>query len=282
MRTLIRFFLTFKTFFLFLFLSIVSFILIINHNQFQRSRFLNSSNIVAGEIYEASNSVSEYFKLKTINDRLAQENTELRDRLYARENELNFIKQDSNFQIRQTRAIEKNYTFITAKVINASTNKHRNYITLDKGMKAGVLPEMGVINESGIIGIVSSVSDHFSVVLPVLNPSSRISAKIKHRSKTGSLVWNGGDARKALLEEVPLYIPIEVGDTVVTSGYSSIFPEGIDIGIVSFYRKENDNFYFIEVDLFTNFNQLSYVDVISFRNAEEQKELEEKEGVEND
>jgi len=213
------------------------------------------------------------------NDYLAQENAELRDRLYARENELNFIKQDSNFQIRQNRAVEKNYTFITAKVINASTNKYRNYVTLDKGREDGIRPEMGVINESGVIGIVSSVSNHFSVVLPVLNPSSRISAKIKDRSKTGSLVWNGRDARKALLEEVPLYIPIEVGDTVVTSGYSSIFPEGIDIGIVSFFQKENDNFYFIEVDLFTNFNQLSYVDVISYRNAEEQKELEEKEGV---
>ena len=279
MRTLIRFLLTFKTLFLFLFLEIISLILIIDHNQFQRSRFLNSSNIVIGEIYRFSNSVSEYFKLKTINDNLARENAELRNRLYANENELNFIKQDSNVLIRRNRSIEKDYTFITAKVINASANKYKNYITLDKGAKDGIRPEMGVINESGVIGIVSSVSNHFSVVLPILNPSSRISAKIKNKSKTGSLIWDGRDARKALLEEVPLYIPIEVGDTVVTSGYSSIFPEGIEIGIVRFFQKDNDNFYFIEVNLFTNFNQLSYVDVISYKNAEEQRELEEKEGT---
>jgi rod shape-determining protein MreC len=267
--------------FLFLFLEIISLTLIIDHNQFQRSRFLNSSNVIVGEIYQFSNSISEYFKLKTTNDHLAGENAELRTKLYARENELNFIKQDSNFQLRQSRAIEKDYTFITAKVINASSNKYKNYITLNKGSEDGILPEMGVINESGVIGIVSSVSKRFSVVLPVLNPSSRISAKIKNKSKTGSLIWDGKDARKALLEEVPLYIPVEVGDTVVTSGYSSIFPEGIEIGVVRFFQKDNDNFYFIEVNLFTDFNQLSYVDVISYKNAEEQKELEKKE-VKND
>ena len=282
MRTLIRFLLTFKTLFLFLILQIISLILIIDHNQFQRSRFLNSSNVVVGGIFQISNSVTEYFKLKTINDNLATENAELRDKLYAYEDELNFIKQDSNYLARENQAAEKSYTFITAKVINASINKYRNYVTLDKGAEDGIRPEMGVISETGVIGIVSSVSGHFSVVLPVLNPSSRISAKIKHKSQTGSLIWDGKDARRTLLEEVPLYIPIEVGDTVVTSGYSSIFPEGINIGVVRFFQKDNDNFYFIEVDLFTDFNRLSYVDVISYKNVEEQRELERKEGIGND
>jgi len=282
MRTLIRFLLAFKTLFLFLFLATISFILIIEHNQFQRSRFLNSSNVVVGGIYQVSSSVSEYFKLRTINNNLAQENAELRNKLYAFEDELRFIKQDSNYLARERQAIEKNYTFIPAKVINASSNKYRNYLTLNKGAAHGIRPEMGVINESGIIGIVSSVSNHFSVVLPILNPSSRISAKIKHRGKTGSLVWDGKDSRRALLQEVPLYIPFEIGDTVMTSGYSSIFPEGIDIGVIRSFHRENDNFYSIEVDLFTNFNQLSYVDVINFKNGEEQRELERKEGVDND
>jgi len=276
MRTLIRFLLAFKTLFLFLFLEIISLTLVFNHNYFQRSRFLNSSNVVVGKIYQFSNSVSEYFKLKPINDNLAKEIGELREKVNAYEKELNAIKQDTNYQAKADRAFEKSYTFITAKVINASSNKQRNYITLDKGAKDGIRPEMGVINESGVVGIVSSVSAHFSVVLPILNPSSRISAKIKNRSKTGSLIWDGIDARKALLEEVPLYIIIEVGDTVMTSGYSSIFPEGIEIGVVSLFQRDNDNFYYIEVDLFTNFNQLSYVDVIDYRNAEEQKELEKK------
>ncbi len=277
MKTLIRFLLKSKTLFLFLFLEIVSLILVVNHNQFQRSRFLNSSNAVTGKIYEFSNSVSEYFNLRTVNDNLARENAELRNRLYAQENELNFIKQDSNYQARTDFSIEKNYTFITAKVINASTNKYQNYITLNKGTEDSIHPNMGVINELGVVGIVSSTSSHFSIVQPILNPSSKISAKIKNSGNAGSLVWKGSDARKALLEEVPLYFSVAKGDTVITSGNSTIFPEGINVGTVREFRKENDNFYFIEVDLFTNFNQLSYVDVISYKNAKEQKELEEKE-----
>ncbi|MDR1729778.1 MAG: rod shape-determining protein MreC [Prevotellaceae bacterium] len=279
MKTLIRFLLKSKTLFLFLFLEIVSLILIVNHNQFQRSWFLNSSNAVVGEIYTFSNSVSEYFNLKTVNENLAKENAELRNLLHVQENELNFIKQDTNYQGRKDFAAEKNFTFITSKVINSSTNKYQNYITLDKGSADSIRPNMGVINALGVVGIVSSASEHFSVVLPILNPSSKISAKIKNGGNAGSLVWKGGDARIALLEEVPLYFPVTKGDTVVTSGNSTIFPEGINIGTVREFRKENYNFYFIEVELFTDFSQLSFVDVISYKNAREQKELEEKEGI---
>ena len=293
MRTLIRFLLTFKTLFLFLFLQAVSLFLIIQYNDFQQNRFLNSSNIVIGQIYQISNAVAEYFKLKTINDNLAAENTELRNKLTVHEkeldltvkeldftiNELNAVKQDSNYQIRKSRAPEKEYTFITAKVINASYNKKKNYLTLDKGVNDKIRIKMGVINESGVVGIVSSVSDHFAVVLPILNTSSKISAKIKNQEKIGSLVWDGEDARFALLEDVPQHVTLQRGDTVVTSGYSSIFPEGIGIGTVRDFKKENNKFRFIQVKLFTNFNQLSYVDVIDYRYAEEQEELEKKEGI---
>lgn len=263
-------------FFLFLALEITSLVLVVQHNQFQRSVFLNSSNAIVGKTYETSNTIYEYFGLKSANQSLAEENTELKQRLYSLENELRFLKQDTSYQGRKQLAIDKSYTFITAKVINASTNKLKNFITLDKGRKDGIKPEMGVINEHGVIGIVSSVSDHFSVVLPILNPASRISAKVKDKSQTGSVVWEGIDDRIALLEEVPLYIPVHVGDTVVSSGYSSIFPEGIDIGKVKVLRKENDNYFYIEIELLANFSKLSYVDVIEFNNAEEEKKLEEK------
>ncbi len=280
MKTLIRFLLKSKTLFLFLFLEIVSLILIVNHNQFQRSRFFNSSNAVVGYIYKFSGSISEYFNLKTVNENLAKENAELRNQLYTQRSELEFIKQDTNYQGRKNLAVEKDFTFITAKVINSSTNKYHNYITLDKGSKDSIHLNMGVINESGVVGIVKSVSKHFSIVLPVVNLISITSAKVKNGGNAGSLVWDGKDPRRALLQEVPLYFPVAQGDTITTSGNSSIFPEGINIGTVRDFRKENDNFYFIEVDLLTNFNQLSYVDVISFRNANEQRELEKEEGVE--
>jgi len=229
-----------------------------------------------GKIYETSNNVYEYFGLKRDNLSLAHENTELKQKLYTLETELNFLKQDTSYQGRKEMAIDKKYTFITAKVINATTNKLKNFITLDKGRLDGIKEEMGVINEHGIVGIVSSVSDHFSVVLPIINPSSRISAKVKDKNQTGSVIWEGADERIALLEEVPLYIPVHVGDTVVSSGYSSIFPEGIDIGKVKVLRKENDNYFYIEIELLANFNKLSYVDVIDFKNAEEEKGLEEE------
>ncbi|HOI26980.1 MAG TPA: rod shape-determining protein MreC [Paludibacteraceae bacterium] len=276
MKALLRFFIHFRVFFLFLALEIISLILIVKHNQFQRSAFLNSSNAVMGKIYETSNNVYEYFGLKGDNLSLAHENTELKQKLYTLETELNFLKQDTSYQGRKQMAIDKKYTFITAKVINATTNKLKNFITLDKGRLDGIKEEMGVINEHGIVGIVSSVSDHFSVVLPIINPSSRISAKVKDKNQTGSVIWEGADERIALLEEVPLYIPVHVGDTVVSSGYSSIFPEGIDIGKVKVLRKENDNYFYIEIELLANFNKLSYVDVIDFKNAEEEKGLEEE------
>ena len=279
MRTLIRFFVTYRTFFLFLFLEIIALFLVFNHNQFQRIQFLNSSNVVVGKIYQWSNTVSEYFNLKTINNNLAQENTELRNKIQAQEDALNFFKHDVSFNSRQKQAIEKDYTFITAKVVNATTNRQKNYITLDKGSSDGIQPEMGVINESGVIGIVSSVSSHFSTVVPILNPYSDISAKIKNKSKTGSLIWDGTDARIALLQEVPSYIPIAKGDTIVTSGYSAIFPEGIPIGKILTYEKGRDDFYSIKVSLFPDFNQLSYVDVIDYKYAEEKKELEKKESA---
>ena len=190
------------------------------------------------------------------------------------------LKRDTTFKQRNDQSEEKNYSFIPAKVINASVNKYRNFITLNKGALDGVKTEMGVINEDGVIGIVSSTSDHFSVVIPILNPSSRISAKINNKSQTGSLLWDGKKTNKAILEEIPLYIQIALGDTVVTSGYSSIFPEGITIGTVNKFNKANDNFYNIEVDLSADFCNLSFVDVVDYKYFDEQKELEK--GARND
>ena len=188
MRTIIRFLITFKTLFLFLFLEIVSLLLVVNYNQFQKTVFLNSSNVVVGSIYNISNSIYEYFGLKSVNLKLADENAQLRDKLYMIDNELAELKRDTTFKQRNDQSEEKNYSFIPAKVINASVNKYRNFITLNKGALDGVKTEMGVINEDGVIGIVSSTSDHFSVVIPILNPSSRISAKINNKSQTGSLL----------------------------------------------------------------------------------------------
>lgn len=276
MRALIRFFVTYRILILFLFLESLSLFLVVKHNQFQRNSFLNSSSAMAGNIYAASNSVSEYFGLGKVNQSLAGENAALKERLYHLEEELRFLKQDSSYQGRKEMALQKRYSIVTAKVVNASINKYRNYLTLDKGEADGMKIAMGVVNDRGVVGIVSAVSEHFSVVLPILNPLSRISVKLKGENKLGSLVWDGRDSETALLEEMPRYVKAAVGDTVVTSGSSSIFPEGINVGKVKVVNQTNGDNYYIEVELLADFAQLSYVDAIAFDNIEEQHELEAK------
>lgn len=276
MRALIRFFVSNRILILFLFLESLSLFLVVKHNQFQRNSFLNSSNAMVGNIYAMSNSVSEYFGLGKVNQALAVENTDLKQRLYQLEEELRFLKQDSSYQGRKEMALQKKYSFVTAKVINASYNKHKNYLTLDKGAADGMKVEMGVVNDLGVVGIVSEVSEHFSVVLPILNPHSYINVKLKGENKSGSLIWDGRDSETAILEEMPRYVKAAVGDTVVTSGYSSIFPEGIKVGTVKYLKQKNDDNYYIEVELFVDFSRLSYVDAMAFDNLEEQQELEAK------
>lgn len=279
MKTLIKFFLTFKTLLVFLFLELVSFLLIVNNNQFQKSQFLSSSNVIVGSIYEGASSVFGYFGLKETNGILAQENSRLKEELLSCKSELERMRRDSNFAARASAAERNCYSFVSAKVINASVYKERNYITLDKGAGDGIRQDMGVIGPNGVVGIVRSVSDHFSEVIPIVCLSDfNVSARIKGNSNLGSVSWSGGDYRKADLWEIPQYVSLQVGDTVETSGCSSIFPEGIVIGTVcDVKRKSEDYFYDVEIRLSTDFSNLSYVDVINYQFAEEQNNLEEAE-----
>ncbi|MCQ2193594.1 MAG: rod shape-determining protein MreC [Paludibacteraceae bacterium] len=274
MASIIRFFVKHRIFILFLFLECLSLFFVVKHNQFQRTAFVNSSNVVVGNIYAMSNSVSEYFGLGKVNQALAAENAELKQRLCKLEEDLRFLKQDSSYQGRKDMALQMKYTFVTAKVINASTNKHRNYLTLNKGTDEGIREDMGVVNEKGVVGIVSATNSYFSVVLPIINPDAKINVKLKGERGSGPLVWKGPDCKTAILEEMPRYVKAAVGDTVVTSGYSSIFPEGLNVGRVKYLKQKNDDNYYIEVELFADFSQLSYVDAIAFDKLDEQLKLE--------
>lgn len=276
MRTLIRFLLQYGVYFLFVLLETISFLLIVNHNQFQKSVFLSSSNKVIGSIYAYQQSVYDYFSLARTNGDLAEENVALKNQIVLLQNQLVSLSTDStkgNLHI----APEKDVKFLSAKVVNNSTSKLQNYITLNAGSVSGVSPEMGVINEDGVVGIVQTVSDNFSVVIPILNPKSKISCKLKRSNYFGTLAWNGVDYRFAELIDVPRHVQLAVGDSVLTSGYSSVFPEGIMVGKVeSFSKKESDNYYKIKVRLAVNFRTLSYVKVIHYLHQSEQKKLEER------
>ena len=169
------------------------------------------------------------------------------------------------------------YRFIVADVVSNSVTRLANYVTLNKGRADGVEPDMGVVSDRGVVGIVSTVSEHFSVVIPLLNPKSRLSCKILGSNYFGSLTWNGHDARLANLEELPRHVKFEKGDTVVTSGYSAVFPAGIIVGRVVDYKKQrDDNFYSLDVELATDFRVLDHVRIIKNYRQAEQKKVEQE------
>jgi rod shape-determining protein MreC len=168
------------------------------------------------------------------------------------------------------------YSFITAKVINNSVNRRNNYLTLNAGSLQGIKPEMGVISSEGIVGIVKDTSKHFCSVMSFLHKDSKISAKLKKSGYIGSLVWDGYDASRASLKDIALHVQFAKGDTIVTSSYSSIFPEDIMIGRVEdFETKAGDNFYDITIRLSTDFSKLSYVYIVNNVLKEEQQQLEQ-------
>jgi len=276
MKNLINFLIHHSGLLLFIILEIISFIMMINSQEYQKSIFLSSSNAVVATLYNWTNSVGEFFKLRNTNNQLSSENTELKNQIIELQNKLKALEPSItslNFKL----SPENEYRFISAKVINNSTDKFQNYLTLNKGSKDGVKPDMGVVSREGVVGIIKSVSPRFSVVIPILNPKIQISCKFKRTDYTGSLVWNGEDYRYANLVDIARHVDIRLGDTIVTSGFTRTFPEGIPVGIVEDYNiKESDAYYNIKVKLAVNFRTLTYVNVINYLNYQEQKQLEEK------
>ena len=166
---------------------------------------------------------------------------------------------------------------IIARVINNSIARKNNYITIDKGNRDGVFPEMGLVDQNGVVGVVSSASSGYAVALSLLNPNLRISCKVKNTHYIGSLVWNGENAHYAGLEELPEYMIVNVGDTIVTSGYSGAFPEGLVVGYVENTRKvKKNNFYVLTIRLAADFSSLNFVRAVDHRKSVEQIQIEEE------
>lgn len=270
MKNLLRFLIEYHFVVLFIILEAVSIMMIVNYNNYQRVSFLNSSNVISGGILDAYSSVTEYFSLGKINNNLLIENNRLR---VALQNEIQYRTDNNLFE--QDTTIEKNYYFTSAHVVNNSVNNRYNYITLNKGSKHGIVLDMGVLSENCVIGIVMNVSKHYCTVISVLNERSGISAKIKRNDYFGSLSWDGKDYRRVSLDEIPFHVALSRGDTIVTSGYSSIFPGGLLLGTIKDLSHEGgDNFYKISVQLSTDFKQLNTVYIIRNRKKEEILELE--------
>jgi rod shape-determining protein MreC len=277
MRNLLNFFLKYNYWFLFILLEVISFALLFRFNNYQGSAFFTSSNQVAGMAYEAANNVTGYFHLKSINDDLVQKNVELELQMECLRSAFMELTSDSTGLERMKSDALKGYDIYRANVINNSLTHVDNYITLDKGENDGIRSEMGVINGSGVVGIVYHTSANYSVVIPILNSKSSISCKIKRSDYFGFLKWDGGSSEYATVKDMPRHSLFSLGDTIVTSGHSAVFPGGIPIGTVEDMSDSHDGLsYLLKVKLFTDFGRLNDVRVIAQKGQEEQLELEQK------
>lgn len=277
MRNLLDFFLKYNHWFLFILLEVISLALLFRFNNYQGSAFFTSSNYVAGLVYEAANQVTGYFHLKSINDDLAQKNVELEFQIeHLREKLMDLTNDSTGIERIKSESLSE-YEIFKAKVINNSLTHTDNYITLDKGEKDGIRNEMGVVDGNGVVGIVYMTSDHFSVVIPVLNSKSSISCKIKRSDYFGFLKWDGGASNYAYVKDMPRHSLFSLGDTVVTSGHSAVFPSGIPVGTIEDITDSSDGLsYLLKVKLFTDFGKLNDVRVIAKKGQDERERLEKQ------
>lgn len=270
MRNLIVFLWKNYFFFLFLILETLALFFLINTNYYQRRVVVNTTTNITGNILQFQDNVSSYFYLKHANKILAEENALFRNQ-YVQPREMN----DTNRIVKQDSVNNRQFRYIPAKVISNSVNRRNNFIKLNKGKLDGITPDMAVVAPNGIVGQVVEVSDHFSSVMSVLNSQTRISAKLKTSNQVGSLSWNGRDYLKGKLIDIPSHVRFAIGDTVITSGYSHIYPEGIVVGIVEDFKIEpGDNFFEIDVRYVVDYNSIYYVYVIENIFREELIELE--------
>lgn len=277
MRNLLNFLLKYNYWFLFIILEVASFVLLFRFNPYQQSAFFTSANVVSGAVYKVSGGVSSYFHLKAVNEDLLDRNMLLEQQISNLEKALKESQVDS-VTVKSIKELPlTSYQLFKAHVIKNSLNLADNYITLDKGSTSGILPEMGVVDGNGIVGIVYATSPSYSVVISILNSKSSISCKIVGSDYFGYLKWEQRDSQYAYLKDLPRHAEFNLGDTVVTSGYSTVFPEGIIVGTVDDMSDSNDGLsYLLKIKLAADFGKISDVRVIARSGQQEQKELENK------
>jgi rod shape-determining protein MreC len=273
MQNLFAFIWKYAFYFLFLLLMAISFVLIVQNNYYQKTIAINTTNSIAGSLLNVVGNFTEYLSLRHANQLLADENARLMSALQGF-----YSDETSAFQMENDSAGGIQYEFVAAKVISNSINRRNNYMKLNKGRRHGVEPDMAVIAPDGVVGQVIEVSENYSSVMSVLNSHSRLSAKLKSSNQVGSLLWDGENYRTGTLVDIPSHVRIDVGDTIVTSGFSHIFPEGGLIGIVEDFSIESgENFYMVKVRFAVDFNKLSYVYLVNNLHIDELNKLQEAE-----
>ncbi len=285
MRKLLDFLYRKRHWFVFILFEIISFALIYRNNSYQRSVLLSSANVVVANVSSVSGEVLQYMNLVEKNKALLDKNGQLEMELLHLQDQFQLMQAEldtfSGF-VPDSLTTSFPYKSVTATIVNKSVSHTANYLTIDKGRLDGIAPDMGVVSSDGVVGVVSTVSDHFAVVLPLLNPKFRLSCKVLGSSYFGSMQWDGRDVAYANVDELPLHVKFETGDTIVTSGYSALFPAGLIVGqVVDSEKQQDDAFYSIRVKLATSFTSLSQVRVIVNYFQKEQIEIE-KEALQHD
>lgn len=258
MQQIIYFFQKFKYFLFFLFLESIALTLTFNNLNFHKSKFVNSANSISGILFTTLSNGSDYINLRAKNQSLLEENTKLKNEL-----EKNYLFFSKDSSVIDTVKYHQKYTYTQAKIINNNYSKPYNFLTINKGKNKQIDKEMAVINRRGIIGITENISDNYTRVQSILNKNSKINARLKGNTVYfGTLKWNSEDYNTVQLHDIPRQAPLKIGDTIETGGKSTIFPEGIPIGIVSKINKRNTANSKIDVSLFNDMSNLKYVYII--------------------
>ncbi len=269
MRNLFKFIVRHHFIILFILFVTIAFFLLFRYNTFHKAKIVNVAHSIRGGFSGIFINIREYISLREENRKLIEENNKLYNLLKSSYRITSFETLSVNDSV-----YKRKYIYTDAKVINNSTNKQYNYITLNKGRNHGIDQDMAVLSSDGIVGIIKNVTNNYSSVISLLNRNFKVNAKIKRSGYFGPLSWTGKGHTKAILTDIPHHAEIFSGDTVVTSGYSAIFPEGYMIGITSDFKLKGGNYYEIKVDLATDFKNLSNVQVVKNLFREEQVELE--------
>lgn len=270
MERLFIFIYQYRAFFTFLTLELVCAWMIIENNRYQGAQFFNSSNGFVASVNNFSQGVREYFSLRDINVTLAEENAYLRERLESK------MQSASLGGTVTDSTLVKRFDFVSARVVNNSVDRFTNFMTINKGSDDGLTKNMAVISSLGAVGKIKAVSDHYAVVMSLLNIDMMVSASIKRTGHFGTIQWDGRDPGVVNMKYIPPHVKPMKGDTIVTSGYNAVFPEGIVIGVIENARLADAAlFYDIDVTLAQDFRKLSFVTVVKSRLKHEQDSLEQ-------
>ena len=240
-------------------MEVVAFILICTSNEYQSSAVWSSANRVVAGMNNIQTTIGEYFQLRAENEELAVENALLKSELMLLENQLeSAIERDTQYVYSHL-----DWEYIPAKVIEVSTNKQHNYLTINKGTRDGIEVDMGVIGAAGVVGIVSAVGEKYSLVVPIIHTKISISSRLKSNNQIGGTSWNGRDYRFVDLTEMARHVVVNKGDTVVTSGLTEVFPEGLIVGeVYETTLGQGDNYHQTKVKLSTDYKAIKYVQVL--------------------